>query len=293
MDSCKISRILRNPVSVKSDVDVYHYYRNRGCKFTNELSDFSLGKGCYLYGKREGHERKYTDITNHTLSLAPHDGIISSELFLKCQCRLDENKQIDNRRRSQITWLTGLIKCGKCGYSVTPKSSCNGKYTYLYCTGKTSYSCCDIEGNLGSLKTIESIIEGKIFQWSRRYSDLKAYTESSENKERKKVLCRIAEISLSIQKLIDLVIESNDVTAQYLNTKISNLETERRDLEAVANKLSEGHIDVLSKQIADIQGEWNNLGIPQKNCIASLLVSRIHLFADEIEIEWNYDFDID
>ncbi len=292
-DSCKVSRILRNPISVRADVEVYHYYRNRGCNFTNELSDFALDKGCYLYGKREGHERKYTDVTNHILSLAPHDGIIPSDLFLRCQHRLDENKQIDNRRKSQITWLTGLIKCGLCGYSVTPKSSCHGKYTYLYCTGKTSYSCCDIEGNLGSLKTVESIIEDKIFQWSMQYSDLKACMEASENKERKKVLCRIEEINLSIQKLIDLVLESNNITAQYLNTKISELETERHELEEVADKLSLGRHEALTKEIADIQNEWAGLTIPQKSRIASLLISHIRLFTDEIEIMWNYDFDID
>lgn len=88
------------------------------------------------------------------------------------------------------------------------------------------------------------------------------------------------------------MLQSNDITAQYLNTKISELEVERRELEEVADKLSERRRDVLTKEIADIQYEWNSLGIPQKNRIASLLISRIRLFTDEIEIEWNYDFDI-
>jgi hypothetical protein len=291
-DSGKVSRILRNPVSVESDVEVYHYYKNRGCSFTNEITDFALGKGCYLYGKREGHERKYTDVTDHTLSLAPHDGVIPSDLFLRCQYRLDDNKQIDNRKKSQITWLTGFIKCGKCGYSAVPKSSCNGRYTYLYCTGKTSYSCCDIECNLGSLKTVESIIEDKIFQWSKRYSDLKASVELTENKERSKALCRIEEINLSIQKLIDLVLQSAEITAQYLNTKISELEAERRTLLEVVDKLSEGRRDALKMEISDLQSQWHSLDLLQKNRIATLLISRIKLFQDEIEIEWNYDFDI-
>ncbi len=292
-DSCKVSRILRNPVSVNSDVDVYYYYRDRGCKFTNELPDFALGKGCYLYGKREGYERKYTDVTDHTLSIAPHDGLILSELFLTCQRRLDENTQLDNRRKSRITWLAGLIKCGTCGYSAIPKSSCNGKYTYLYCTGKTSYSCCDIKGNLGSLKTVESMIEDKIFEWSERYSDLRVNAEATENRERKKALCRIEEINLGIQKLIDLVLESSDMTIQHLNVKIADLETERRELESVVSRLAESRSEVLAKDISDIQSGWGNLGISQKNSIASLLISRISLFSDEIEIEWNFDFDID
>ena len=70
-DSCKISRILRNPVAVTADAEVYHYYRDKGVKFTNEVADFTLGKGCYLYGKRDKNTRKFTDVSNHTLSLDP------------------------------------------------------------------------------------------------------------------------------------------------------------------------------------------------------------------------------
>lgn len=291
-DSCKVSRILRNPVAVRSDAEIYHYYRNRGCSFTNEITDFALGRGCYLYGKREGNERKYTDVTNHTLSLAPHDGVIPSDLFLRCQYRLDDNKQIDNRKKSQITWLTGLIKCGKCGYSVVPKSSCNGRYTYLYCTGKTAYSCCDIAGNLGSVSAVESLIEDRIFQWTKRYSDLKTLAEVCDNKERSKALCRIEEINISIQKLIDIVLLSTEVTVQYLNTKIAELESEQRALMEIVDKRHEGRQDALKMEISDLHSQWYRLEMPQKNLIAELLISRIRLFGDEIEIEWTYDFDI-
>lgn len=289
-DSSKVSRVLRNPISVRADAEVYRYYRNRGCKFTNELSDFTLGKGCYLYGKRSGNERKYTDVTNHTLSLAPHDGVISSGLFLRCQQRLDKNAQIDNRKRSQITWLTGLLKCGKCGHSVVPKSSCNARYRYLYCTGKTSYACCEIEGNLGTLSTVESILRDRIFRWAEQYSDLRSGAQETENQARNKLLCRMEEIDIRIQRLIDMASESNGITARYLNEKVTALEEERRSLEAEAEKLSQDHHDTLSKEICDIQNVWDNLDLAEKNHIAALLISRINLFHDEIEIEWNYDF---
>ena len=50
--SSKVSRILRNPVAAQSSSDIYHYYRNRGIRFTNNIADFAFGKGFYLYGKR-------------------------------------------------------------------------------------------------------------------------------------------------------------------------------------------------------------------------------------------------
>lgn len=291
-DSAKVSRILRNPVSVKADADIYSYYRKRGCKFTNELSDYLGDKGCYLYGKREGHERKYTDVKDHTLSLAPHDGLIDSDLFLRCQERLDSNKQIDNRRKSQITWLTGLIKCGSCGYSIVPKTSNGGRYIYLYCTGKTVHSACNIKGNLGSLAAIEAIVEERIFRWSEKYSDLRATVEVAESKERNGLGIRIAEIDLKIERLIDLTLESNEVTVAALNQRITALSEERTALEDAMDKLCRNNRKTVSKEIADIAEEWGGLDIKQKNVIAELLISRINLSKDELEIEWKYDFQI-
>ncbi|MEM5779523.1 MAG: recombinase family protein [Lawsonibacter sp.] len=290
-DSSKLSRILRNPVYVKADVDVYQYYRKRGCLCTNELSDFTLGKGCYLYGKREGHGRKYTDVTGHTLSLAPHDGLVSSALFLRCQARLDQNTQIDNRKRSQLTWLTGLIKCGCCGYSVVPKSSNNGRYTYLYCSGKANTGRCDVEGNLGAPSAVESVVAERIFRWARSYRDLRANVEVAENKERGRLLVRMEEINAGIQKLIDLAVTSNELSGPYLNEKITQLETERRALEGELDHLDNRQNQVLRKEVADLEQEWDALDIRRKNAIASLLISRIQIQKDEIEIQWNYDFD--
>lgn len=45
-------------------------------------------------------------------------------------------------------------------------------------------------------------------------------------------------------------------------------------------------------EIGDIEDVWDTLDIPQKNRIASLLISRINISRDEIEILWNYDFDL-
>lgn len=291
-DSSKISRLLRCPAYVQADVSIYRYYHNRGCKCTNEISDFVLGKGCYLYGKREGHERKYTDVTDHTLSLAPHDGLISPSLFLLCQERLDQNIQIDNHRRSQITWLTGLIKCGSCGYSVSPKSSNHGRYTYLYCSGKANTGRCDVDGNLGALSDVESIVEARIFHWARRYQDLRADVEVVENKERNRILVRMEEISLGIDNLLDLAMSASDMSSQYINSKISELEKERRALEIELDTLERKSQDMLRKEIADLEATWNTLDISHKNAIAALLITRINLFKDELEIEWKYDFNL-
>ena len=291
-DSSKISRVLRNPAAVKADVDVYNYYRLRGCRLTNEVSDFTLDRGCYLYGRREGHERKYADVTGHTLSLAPHEGLISPGLFLRCQKRLDANRQIGNRRRSKITWLTGLLKCGGCGYSAVPKPGNGGRYTYLYCTGRANLSGCDVEGNLGSLGPVEAAIKERIFHWARRYSGLRSGAGVAEDGERNRLRVRMEEIGISIQKLIDLAVTSGDITSRYLDERLSELERERGRLEKELAALNDKRNEKPIRGIADIEAEWEGLELSQKNVIAALIIDHICLYKDGIEIEWKFDFDI-
>ena len=90
-DSSKISRILRNPVYVKASPAIYQYYQRKGCQITNDITDFVMDNACFLYGKREENARKFSDVKDHYLSLAIHQGLIDAELFLKCQQLLDDN----------------------------------------------------------------------------------------------------------------------------------------------------------------------------------------------------------
>lgn len=114
----------------------------------------------------------------------------------------------------------------------------------------------------------------------------------SNGKEQNRIKCRIEEINLKISKLIDTALESNDITTKYLNDKISELEAEHQTLKAEVDKFSCNRRNMLAKEICDMEDEWGSLDIPQKNRIASLLISRIDIAKDKIEIHWNYDFDI-
>lgn len=69
-----IARLLKNPIYVKSDSAVYDYYADQGVHIQNSYHDFIGTNGCYLYRK---------DSEKH-LVLAPHEGIVSSDIWLRC-----------------------------------------------------------------------------------------------------------------------------------------------------------------------------------------------------------------
>ena len=78
-----IGRLLRNPIYVRSDEAVYDFFQEKNVTLHNPPEDFAGINGCYLYTSAD---KKY-------LVLAPHEGIVSSDLWLRCmhkskQCKV-------------------------------------------------------------------------------------------------------------------------------------------------------------------------------------------------------------
>ena len=117
-DNAKIATILKSPSYVKADASIYNYYRIKGAEVANDVSEFNGVNACVLVGKREANSRKYSDVTNHVLAIAAHEGVIDSSTFLYVQDKLSQNKQIKNLHKGKYSWLTGYVKCAGCGYAM-------------------------------------------------------------------------------------------------------------------------------------------------------------------------------
>lgn len=286
-DSNKISRILRNPIYVKADADVYLYYKNKGCIMTNELSDFVGINGCYLYGQRKANERKYTDVTDHTLSIALHKGIIDSDVWLSCQYKLDSNKQIKNSGKSKHTWLSGLTKCGYCGYAVTVVTAWKGAYKYFNCRGKTNLKICNGHTKTILVEDIEENIEKHIFKKAIELKNTNVKISSNTNKDTNGIKIEIIDIENKIENLISQIANSNEVVMGYINKTISDLDKHRNELVEEMNKINMNNrkTEPLEKVLEKIK-DWSNLDLEDKKEIANSMINKILITDEEINIEW-------
>ena len=131
-DNVTLSRILHNPVYVMADEDVYLFYQGKGLLFSNQLDEFDGLHGGMITGKRDRNAGKYQDLRAQHFSLALHYGLVPSSLWLQCQYKLEANRQLGGSGRGKHTWLSGLLKCARCGYSV--KVNRDGSKFYLLCT---------------------------------------------------------------------------------------------------------------------------------------------------------------
>ena len=138
-----LSLILRNPVYVKADLDVYEFFKSQGAEIVNDAADFTGTNGCYLFKGRDVKESKYNTFKDHILVLAPHEGQISSETWLTCRKKLMDNTGFGGvHKKAKNTWLAGKIKCGRCGTALLAMNSPGG-FKYFRCRKRIDSKACD------------------------------------------------------------------------------------------------------------------------------------------------------
>ena len=78
-------------------------------------------------------EDKDKSLKDQILVIAPHEGFVSADVWLRCRKKLMTNTTFQNGRKARNTWLAGKIKCGKCGYALKTTHNPAG-YEYLRCS---------------------------------------------------------------------------------------------------------------------------------------------------------------
>ena len=69
--------MLRNPIYVRADSEIYGYFADSGVEIGNPIEDFIGYNGCYLYSDKEK--------IGKVLVLAPHEGIVPAHTWLQCR----------------------------------------------------------------------------------------------------------------------------------------------------------------------------------------------------------------
>lgn len=281
-DSCKLSRLLRSPTYVMADMEVYNYFKKRGCKISNHAEDFTGERGCFLYGKREANERKYADVTDHVLSLGLHEGIIPSQQWLDVQRKLDGNSQINKGKSGTHSWLTGLVKCGKCGYALRAMQG-----EYFYCTGRANHKVCEGLSGKPLISEIESAVETEIIRKLNEIKSLIPQQKQKTDPRVNKLKMRLEEVSQQADNLIDRIAESNERIGSALEKKLDKLLAEQDELNVEISHLSEqkhnSSVDVIS-----VLEHFPVLPMSVKRAVTGELISKILITETTIEIQWKF-----
>ena len=275
-DNVVLARILHSPVYVQADENIYRYYQRRGIeKFSNNIEEFDGTCSAHVVGKRTGNIRKYTSLKDQVLSLTNFQGKIPSDIWIACQEKLEKNRQIGNSGKGKHTWLTGLLKCGECGYALTIRKWKDNKY--LYCSGKEHLNVCKVNRFSLRVSDIEQGIQ-KELQLILDECGREEYHISEESKFLK-IKEELKAIEEKIQRLIERLLEASEVSMKYINQELESLD--RRKAEFLKE------YELPKRERGEFKGiVFDELSFEEKKMVAQAFIERIHVFDDAIEIMW-------
>lgn len=272
-DNVSLSRILHNPIYVMADEEVYIYYSAKGVNVVNSLEEFDGVHAGLLTGKRNRGAGKYNAGSAQRFSLANHSGFVPPDLWLQCQYKLDTNRQLGGKGRGKHTWLSGLLKCAACGYSV--KVNKDGSKYYLVCSGRSNLGICDQSIHV-DLRELEAATAQELERLLAQCSN----TASDPIVTDQNIAQAVNEIDQKIDRLVSALAEGNAPAMTYINRKLQELEQERQ---ALLDGQSKKHSR--KKRLPD-RLVFHDLNFEEKKLVASQFIREIRLSVNEAEVIW-------
>ena len=289
--TAKLSTLLKNPIYVKADSDVYDYYDRHGVQMVTDVSLFTGEYGAQLYGHTK-HDPSSPDWSDMKLVLLTHPGIVDSDIWLRCQRKLEKNRQIGNSVSNPTSWLAGKVVCEKCGHTMTTikgKVNKSGEIRrYFNCTGRSHKKTCTGPKVTIYAEDLENVVYECI---SAKLADLKEMnrtTRKGDTAEINELKLKIKAIERSEKQLLDTMLAGgfNDDLLALANQKATQLKRDRLALyERMEDLKSRGdETDV----VVNMAKSWKTADYKRKKAVAMIMIHKIVIREDgSTKVLWN------
>ena len=282
-DSSKLSRLLRSPVYVRADMEVFRYFKEKGARISNPAEDFTGEHGCFLYGKREANERKYTNVRDHVLSIGLHDGVIPAEEWIDVQRRLDGNTQVKKGRSGTYSWLTGLLKCGKCGYAMRVMGG-----SFFYCSGKANHHvCAGIDGK-PEIAAVEQAVYSELVKKFDEIRGLHPDGKPQSSPKANKLKMQLETLNSQIDNLVDKITRTTEAIGKVLEEKLGRLISERDSVQSELDKLGGSKPRQSYETVIPLLDRFAEMPVNTQRQIAGEFIRKVLLWEDRVEIQWRF-----
>ncbi|MHB8064392.1 MAG: recombinase family protein [Ruminiclostridium sp.] len=156
-----IKFILSNPVYAIADTALFQYLSSNGYEMYSGIEEFNGINGLMGYNKtsqgKNSLKDRYRNYSEWVIAVGLHPGIVTSDVWIKTQEQLLQNKSKSYRKiKSSKSLLSGIIRCGSCGSFMRPKAS-----KRLNSDGeKVFYYICEMKEKSRSLRCNTTNING-------------------------------------------------------------------------------------------------------------------------------------
>lgn len=285
----KLSTILKNPIYVKADNSIYEYFSRHNANIISDITEFDGIHGVQVYGKTKHLADDWSDMKAVIMT---HEGIISPEIWLKCQKKLEKNKKVGTSVSNATSWLGGKIACKKCGRTMTVtkggKHKDGSQTRYFSCTGKSHNRICK-----GIKRTIYAdSLEDMVYKLiSDKIDNLKGYRRkvSTDNSNRINLLKnRISEINRALERLVNLIMndELDEEMIKLLNEKAKKLAAEKSEVLSKIENLENEESEIIN--IINLSKKWKTAGYEERKAVCGILIHKILINENgDCEVVWN------
>ena len=282
-----LAKFLRNPVYVRADLSIYEFFKSQGAEIVNDPDDFTGTNGCYLY-REKGKPTAIlmNEINGCVLVIAPHEGIVPSETWLKCRLKLMANITYPGNRKAKHTWLAGKIKCGLCGYSMSVAYRKSYPTKYLRCSTSMNDKSCPGPGTTRLTDVEASVFEEMV----KKLKEFDKLTDKEKTVRYSKLTDAQEELAIvqeEVTHLINSMTGATSLLISYANERIGMLDARQQELVKMVAELS---VNALSPEKVELAlsclDDWENTEYETKRQVADLLIVRVTIIDENVEIEW-------
>ena len=290
--SASMSRILRNPVYVRADADIYTYLHDvKKATVNNEVKEFIGIYGCYTYAPggcadSEHKKDKFAHMDKLSVTIAPHEGVIDSDTWLRCQYRLDSNRVFKGAGKGSYTWLSGIMKCGYCGYAMTVSNNMKKNTFYLSCGGRKRGICFERKEAIQTFE-LEKIVEMQLFERMKTILESeKALVPVEDSKKVNDLKIKMVEVQQRIDALTESIASLSVKVIAEVNKKIEQ-EIEKKD--SLAAELEEALREQRSKNysqynIEEYINNWEDYDTEEKKRVARIFIDKVIVKDGDIQV---------
>lgn len=262
------------------------YLQGKGATLNDPIGEYRGVRGCYCYAlfssappEQKPSRSKFSQMERSFITLAPHEGLVSAGLWLAAQHKLDQNRALKNSGAGSHSWLSGLMRCGHCGYAISVVNKPNGMGGhYINCGGhKRGNAVCPGRRRVTTLEEIEIAVERQLLPFLASYREVRMQEKRPCSAEVNRLEMQLVGLEEELQKLTRNLgqITEPDVV-QILSRRIHAVNGERETLvrRRDALLLAESQPD-LERYFQAVLDEWLDYGIPARKRIAKAAIARV------------------
>ena len=271
-DAPNIAAVLKNPLYVRADKNVYEYLLKNNYRIIDDVDAFDGTHGLFWHN--------YRSKTDRYVKVGYHEGLVDADVWLAVQDKFSHHQIPIRKGKVLRSWLSGLLRCGHCDHAVKVDYTYNPKsgssWRYFTCSGYNSVRGCKSSGIKMNVNQVEELV----------YSDMKEHLEAFEiarkadkkpSTEVDKIHSEILKIEAETSKLMEKLADADEVLFGYIQERVGKLHSTKNELEKKLMLVDRRVKKIDTKPLLDPLNRWDTLTVEEKNNLARMMIEKIYI----------------